>query len=119
MSIISKELLSEVLKDVDFMYGISDIYICNNVLQVSYYETDIKCMCGCYEINIHELANKCKKWAYEQRECTIVSYCGGVEVEDKDDTVIHLILNKEATLIKFNPLYDIKACQWILDNDTN
>ena len=50
---ISKELLSEVLGNYDF----NDYTIINNKLR--YHR-------GHYGINIHELAHKCKEWAFSK-----------------------------------------------------
>ena len=106
---VSKELLSEVLK-----LNITYIERCNNsiIYKISVYDRE-------EEVNIYELAYKCKEWAnnlpskryqlysgicpksLNYSVCSIFS--GAIEQTEE------IIANSEVEAI-------IKACQWILDN---
>lgn len=126
-NIVSKELFIEVLKKelstIDLLNGISTINMgINNTIQMSYYETHLKCMCGLYEINIYELAFKCKEWAAKQ----YYSVNSGWSMTHWGGTY-HVEVIREANKIKvlFSQSQDsepeaiFKACQWILDNKKN
>ncbi len=112
---ISKELFSEVLKEnVKDVYEIgSNPNFKDNTLLFS--------LNGCGElcnINIYELGHKCKEWAilnhydFTVLIDTIVIYYKGSQV--------HTIYNtlEDDNFIPFDPVYEIKACQWILENET-
>ena len=106
---ISKELLGVVLSN----YGITDVY-------PSYDESDVMTAVGyeieeiVFEINIYELANLCKEWAFrDEYSCMsrprlfggwICELMSGYGVED--------IQFDETT----EPEAIFKACQWVLDN---
>ncbi len=121
--VISKELLSEVLGYQVCTSG----YIKENDTSSVYWG-----MIGCraiddceeYEefMNIHELAHKCKIWVYEQ------GYTIG---EDYRSVRISKLYSKhevpailwdidyfkvDDSFIPFDPIYIIKATQWILEN---
>lgn len=103
---ISKELLSEVLK-----LNITYIERYNNsiVYKVSVYDRE-------EEVNIYELAHKCKEWAILNHYDftilidTIVIYNEGIQIYTIYNTL------EDDNFIPFDPIYEIKACQWILDN---
>ena len=112
---ISKELLSEVLEE-----NISEVYkigsnpnFKQNTLLFKLY--------GCGElcnINIYELAHKCKEWASKQ----YYSVMSGWEMTHWGGAY-HVVLYKNPNSILFSmstietePEAIFKACQWILDN---
>ena len=106
---ISKELLSEVLKIDDIVHiqkeGINYLFIsrANNQAII---------------INIYELAHKCKDWAYSKD----YSYLSG-----RDDIFFHSykyicsVGIDESSTEDFYADTEVeaifKACQWILDNE--
>lgn len=103
---ISKELLSEVLK-----LNITYIERCNNsiIYKISAYDRE-------EEVNIYELAYKCKEWAYENNYYVYSTPSFALEgvayiVEDNNigKRLKTLQLDSEVEAI-------IQACEWILDN---
>ncbi len=101
---ISKELLENVLDK-----EIASINIEENIL--NYIEDKV----GYFEINIYELAHKCKEWAYKRgflywyensRLFIKIMY------SCKVDFVIDIGEYKKPFEIDI----DFKACQWILNN---
>ena len=111
---ISKELLSQVLAvDIRKING----YILDGNLY--YYKAFVKCKS---KINIYELANKCKEWAYSQgyilfskiRLSSSLASCyfdvmGKHDYEDSYHNDFRAETESEAIF---------KACQWILDRRT-
>jgi len=110
---ISKELLSEVLKEnIVEVYKIgSNPNFEQNTLLFKVYR------CGdLYDTNIYELAHKCKEWAYN-KGFKIIS---GERLQD-----INALFIIEITDMKYNLVYRefhkseieaiIKACEWILE----
>lgn len=110
MQVINKELLSEVLGLEKEAYNIETK---GNMIWYSAYDKDYECDLLDIEINIYELAHKCKVWAYEQG-FKILDECNAIIITD--------LLDKEVYIIddNFKTPYDIKrvfkSCQWILDN---
>jgi len=108
---ISKQLLSEVL---DYPIIKDSMIDDDNMVKVHFknfqtkYEND--------EINIYELAHKCKVWAILNHYDftilidTIVIYNEGIQIYTIYNTL------EDDNFIPFDPIYEIKACQWILDN---
>ena len=121
---ISKELLSEVLKDkLKEEYNGSYDFICNGVVNLE--RNEVSSTLGFYDseldffINIYEFAYKCKEWAnnlpskryqlysgicpksLNYSVCSIFS--GAIEQTEE------IIANSELEAI-------FSACQWILDN---
>ena len=102
---ISKELLSEAL-------GFSIGNCWNDGILIVWKED------GMSEINIYELAHKCKKWAFNNYEImlesTIIfsssSRCKGI------DEVGFCVM---VTYAETEPEAIFKACQWILENKEN
>lgn len=114
---ISKELLSEVLKE--------------NVLSVrQYIEYDIfyknvimyECRKDTYDtINIYELANKCKEWAVAQgyNVTSKVTIRGGRGCKTQSIATARLITDTSVFKIysaNTEPQSIFKSCQWILDS---
>ena len=116
---ISKELLSEVLSIKVFTEISENDYGKNNILV--YWEFD-----GyhnhCRNINIYELANKCKEWAYSQgyilfskiRLSSSLASCyfdvmGKHDYEDSYHNDFRAETESEAIF---------KACEWILTKDS-
>ena len=106
---ISKELLGVVLSN----YGISGVY-------PSYDESDVMTAVQyeieeiVFEINIYELAHKCKEWAFKD-EYSCMSrprLFGGWICELMSDYGVEDTQFDAGT----EPEAVIKACQWILDN---
>ena len=104
---ISKDLLSEVL-EIN-INKIKEVHKVNNIIKI----VDTKNMYN--DINIYELANKCKEWAYEIDFYiySIFTFAGeGACYVTKDDE----ILKRLATFAgDSEPEAIFKACQWILD----
>ena len=116
---ISKELLGEVINSYDLI-------AVNTLNQVIYVDDN-----GSYQnINIHELANKCKKWAIVKGYQ--VSSSKPIVADDEGKQVFNYWWS--AYLFKFDGGYEspllvtksfnaetepeaiFKACQWILEN---
>lgn len=97
--IVSKELLSEAL-------GIDIRKINNSILDgnLYYYKTFVKCKS---KINIYELANKCKVWAYN-KGYEIVSLAHMIRIYKNGYEVYYT----NSTLFDLDMFF--KACQWIL-----
>lgn len=123
MEIISKELLSEVLETEIRSIEIKDNYVLYkhivDFVNYSFHQGD--CPYDSQEvedsINIHELAHKCKEWAYKEKRCSIDTHVMGVEIIDIDSgETLETIVNKERKML-FDPLMDIKGAEWILDNE--
>ena len=104
---ISKELLSEVLG-----INITHASMCKGDNDLFFVEEK-----GGRYINIYELAHKCKEWAILNHYDftilidTIVIYNEGIQIY----TIYYNTLEDD-NFIPFDPIYEIKACQWILDN---
>ena len=105
---ISKELLSVVMG-----VEIYKIIILDNYIRYTLMEDYEDIAQDLYEINIFELAHKCKEWAYKQG-FLIGSNCrNGVTVTDINT---HTILNHFDVDFEDFTEFEIKACQWLLDN---
>ena len=106
--IISKELLSEVLKCEGRIQIIH--HMCKNQTMV-YYDEHISCASFEREINIYELAYKCKEWAFKQGYYLDSGFCkngGRCFTTTKENWGMYT----EKTEIEAI----FKACQYILDN---
>ena len=106
--IITKELLSEVLgKTVSNpRFATSDI-----MLRYSYGQ-------GFQEINIYELAHKCKEWALH-KYYTVKSYydhCGFAFVYLSSGVIDMRRYNIPRFKSNTEPEAILKSCQWILEN---
>lgn len=99
---ISKELLNEVLG-----YEASYIQIVGTKLCFSCH---IK---GGSNINIYELAHKCKEWAFNNGYYLNI-YNDAIDVVLKKSCKI--VENITDGSFKYSPTLVFKACQWILDN---
>lgn len=129
---ISKELLSELLKDLfeveinvkdfeiqgnDLYWNVQDIYNCNYpIIQNCNYPIihDLN------KINIYELAHKCKEWAI-RKGFVLSSYPNIMTCEYACD--LSVVTSEsgqcryELTMFKdAEPEAIFKACQWILEN---
>ena len=111
---ISKELFSEVL-------GFNVVYVetCTQTIK-SRIKSDVSDSdIAVYDgnkysyINIHELAHKCKEWAYS-KGFRIVDEGENVFVVNFEKRVVHLV--ERYDLDSFSPERCFIACQWILDN---
>ena len=106
MSMISKELLSEVLG--------GEVIQLNNISEVYGVHYEIQKMDGIklQNINIHELAHKCKEWANSQ------GY--GLSVHTSEISGYIVEINYAFDITDFHntsePEAIFKACQWVLDN---
>lgn len=109
--IISKELLSEVLGE---KICIEDTrpYMQYSDLCYDIYENEISTK----SINIHELAHKCKEWAFDNGYYLTI-YNDAVDIILQ--TNCKLIENITDDSFKYSPMLVFKACQWILDQRTN
>ena len=99
---ISKELLESVLDK-----EIASINIEENIL--NYIEDKV----GYFEINIYELAHKCKEWAFDNGYYLTI-YNDAVDIILQ--TNCKLIENITDDSFKYSPMLVFKACQWILNN---
>ena len=103
---ISKELLSIILGEKAYDIKCVSDNIISFYTDYDQYE----------EINIYELAHKCKVWAILNHYDftilidTIVIYNEGIQIYTIYNTL------EDDNFIPFDPIYEIKACQWILEN---
>ena len=114
---ISKELLSEVL-NVNVQTELQEDDFCSDNTLIYWefddYHNDYK------NINIYELAHKCKEWAIKQHKIDLIT----LELDKNEKTISCSILYGEIhpnmKMYYFNADTEIeaifKACQWILDN---
>ena len=106
---ISKELLSEVL-NLKICIDDTHPYIQSNMLVYDVLNND---EINTNNINIYELAYKCKEWVLKQGYRIIIDCSKDIEVGIrilKNGRDIYSNKNKSEQQII------IKACQWILDN---
>ena len=98
---ISKELLSEILG-----YEVSHLHTVGTKLCFSCH---IK---GGSNINIYELAHKCKEWAKNK------GYVVGTDLDKVNVWSIKecIIVNHFEVYFEDYLEFEIKACQWILEN---
>ena len=101
---ISKELLSEVLNNKKILLSKNDLLIEDNVLLF-----DNKCN-YLVNINLYELAHKCKEWAKQKEYWSISGYDEGYFCmlhDMPDNRFFYAETELEAIF---------KACEWILKN---
>lgn len=124
---ISKELLRDVL-EIEISYV--NIVVNNVNYTVPNYQTEedgeIVFIDLVTNINIHELAYLCKKWAFEKHNVNIIINnswlgVGFISIIIKRNLPINVIIYKKHILNKtskfpFEPKYIFDACQWLLDN---
>jgi hypothetical protein len=116
MSVISKELLSEVLEE-----EVGSFEIKNNALIYT-----IKLCFGYKTINIYELAHKCKEWAWDNGySITIKRYKDGYQcILDFEFTFNLSNSNKTGHIRNWTGIVNsntepeaiFNACQWIYNN---
>lgn len=121
--IISKELLSQALKLHNYPF---DLSIDGSYLKFSHYVDYIsnnpiepyQSSKSDDNINIHELAHKCKEWAWgEGYVLTIIPFCVEAMSLETGETKTFRYSNEDMqNKIPFLSKYDFLACQWILDN---
>ena len=104
---ISKELLSEVLGyKVDYIAGVGETYVG--------FHTEM----GGTNINIYELAHKCKEWANKQGYKKV--YSGIYESTDQGSMYICILDSNDTNCKDFWADTEVeaifKACEWILAN---
>ena len=114
--IISKELLSEVL-GINVMSEIREDDLCEDNILI-YWDFFEKRGNEGRNINIYELAHKCKEWAYRYG-CEIASY----KIQDSSEyrclighNTINFNSKKSGYYADTEPGAIFKACQWVLDN---
>ena len=103
---ISKELLSEVLKkEYNHIEQYCNVICCRNMINEELHDG--------WDINIYELANKCKEWA-SKKDLYIMSFVsyatqgmGEATVYDVDGKLKTFTEDKEYIAI-------FRACEWIL-----
>lgn len=106
---MSKELLSEVLH-----CDVCKIHIKDNILE---YDCDFDDAIMIRNINIYELAHKCKEWA-NSKGFDVLSSCNSdgkvwVQLHEYDTKLI----GSTEYFHSFSEIEAIfKACQWMLDN---
>jgi len=122
---ISKELLCEVLNVKNrFKCDILSIKINDNFL---FYKLN-RIKNPTKRINIHQLADKCKEWAWDKFQIDILIIKDGVKL-DANHWRRNVYLQKNGKTIHFFgshsndiPFHNdniamVKACQWILDEE--
>lgn len=119
---ISKELLSEILDKNIVADDISNIEPKDNKITFieDYWDKDEGS--GFYRshtINIYELANKCKEWAFE-KGYTIIDY---IDLDNDKFWTCRAYLNGLNDGFDWKEIYQptstisiFRTCQWILDN---
>lgn len=116
---ISKELLSEVLNNKKILLSKNDLLIENNVLLF-----DNKCN-YLVNINIYELAHKCKEWAFKQGYALTPMNDFGFGNKDTDNfksywTSCYINLRPSngthlyCVEMTSEPEAIFKACEWVL-----
>ena len=101
---ISKELLSNVLNK-----NVSYFVVRQNEITYTYDDCD-------EDLNIYELAHKCKEWAYANNYNIESDYEGYTRLSTVDTSTI---VSKGSITIPFElsePEAVFNDCQWILDN---
>ena len=121
---ISKELLSEVLKDkLKEEYNGSYDFICNGVVNLE--RNEVSSTLGFYDseldffINIYELAYKCKEWALRKNyilasESNTYGGICNMSISSMDVDVFYNIQSTTRANTEVEAV--IKACEWILNN---
>ena len=110
---ISIKLLSEVLGKKVIRY--------DNELQILFYRDEYDSMVWA-ELNIYELAHKCKEWAWRNYHYTLSSEYADNEYSCSATLTWHDFKNYPCTIEEYPIVSDtepeaiFKACQWILDN---
>ncbi len=108
--VINNELLSAILGKELEVRGFRDKFIPENF---EYIED----MINVKTINIHELSNKCKIWAYENGYFVKTGVMASVLLRMPDLKEVNKCYNCNFdNLTKFDPLNDILVSEWILDN---
>ena len=127
---ISKELLSKVLKNTkyltneDIIIRVGDILDCTFSTNLHYF-TDVNQR----YINIYELAHKCKEWAYCKKYALTPMNDFGFNNNDVANFKIYwttCYINLQLSgahlhseIADTEPEAIFKACEWILANDRN
>ena len=105
---ISKELLSEVLGEKVNCCG----FVNKNILKVKFNKGHS------YNINIHELAHKCKEWVIKEGYIIHeMPYCVHlIQVENEIEKTFRYEKEDMQNKKPYLPKYTFKACEWILNN---
>ena len=111
-NVISKELFSEVIDENLDLYYCIEFYNVNNSIRYWIIEDPTKQSTSKY-INIHELARKCKEWAYDNGYRVIEIQKGIVWVVPKQ---YNILISFNYSMIKYQDTDIESACQWIYDN---
>lgn len=119
---ISKELLSEVLKypmevttNVTYYISIiSEPYFLDGNKTAVYFNTDNVGL-GVCKINIYELAHKCKEWAFNKGGIDITSG-KRLGLDGWECLVFVGVIPCDCYEAETEPQAIFKACQWILEN---
>lgn len=120
---IDKELLSAVLGE-EYIDRLVEVISIEDNLMRTYYDCGSGAPTGLgLEINIYELAHKCKEWAFNEG-FTLSSSKDGIDewcielynhlADDIND--YRLNIDFDAFDATTEPEAIFKACQWILDN---
>lgn len=106
---ISKELVSEVLG-----FKVEYVEECEHRDNIIGVWSDINSI-PIVEINIHELAHKCKEWSSRQKEkdYLLKSYFNGIKWVASS---MNIYLSQPYFESDSEPEAIFKACEWILDN---
>jgi hypothetical protein len=105
---LTRELLNEVLdirKNCEYLHEEAEADGLNECIVIGWDGEDY------FDVNIHELAHKCKEWARDKYDCTISSSIY------KEYSKCWAITLDESFVAPTEPEAIFQACQWILDNN--
>ena len=122
---ISKELLSEILKEYKFPFSY-EYSTYNDYTKKIYFYVNSELKIDFFSINIYELAHKCKVWATENKYTILTEdmhpngYFAYVlsnkeSIENYGYLCEHKVI-KDIPHNKTEPEAIFAACQWIIDN---
>ena len=122
---ISKELLSEILKEYKFPFSY-EYNTYNDDTKKIYFYVNSELKIDFFSINIYELAHKCKEWATENKYTILTEdmhpngYFAYVlsnkeSIENYGYLCEHKVI-KDIPHNKTEPEAIFAACQWVLDN---
>ena len=122
---ISKELLSEILKEYKFPFSY-EYSTYNDYTKKIYFYVNSELKIDFFSINIYELAHKCKEWATENKYTILTEdmhpngYFAYVlsnkeSIENYGYLCEHKVI-KDIPHNKTEPEAIFAACQWIIDN---
>lgn len=119
---ISKELLSEILKEYKFPFSY-EYNTYNDYTKKIYFYVNSELKIDFFLINIYELAHKCKVWALSKGYYFSI-YSFNFSCNTEQEHRIRLLLGNEVvywgndSCNESEPEAIFKACEWILTKDS-